>query len=81
MVCTAVHYALNSVNCYAGWEDVRLLAPKAELKLLVCGGASAIDAARLSYLGEALRALLLMEMRLLEVRSICRLYFTHYHTV
>ncbi|GMH36559.1 hypothetical protein BSKO_04427 [Bryopsis sp. KO-2023] len=53
-----------------GWEDVRLLAPKAELKLLVCGGATAIDAARLSYLGEALRALLLMEMRLLEVNSM-----------
>ncbi len=30
-----------------GWEDVRLLAPHAELRLLVCGQPSLIDAHRL----------------------------------
>lgn len=42
--------------------DVRLLAPRAELRLQVAGGSSMIDAGRLSYLGEALRALLVMEV-------------------
>eukprot|EP00878_Enallax_costatus_P042057 GHUV01049025.1.p2 GENE.GHUV01049025.1~~GHUV01049025.1.p2 ORF type:complete len:120 (+),score=26.38 GHUV01049025.1:183-542(+) len=43
--------------------DVRLLAPRAELRLQVAGGSSMIDAGRLSYLGEALRALLVIEVR------------------
>lgn len=42
--------------------DVRLLAPRAELRLQVGGGSSMIDAGRLSYLGEALRALLVIEV-------------------
>lgn len=42
--------------------DVRLLAPRAELRLQVGGGSSMIDASRLSYLGEALRALLVIEV-------------------
>jgi hypothetical protein len=42
---------------------VRLLAPRAELRLLVAGSSSMVDAVRLSYLGEALRALLVMEAR------------------
>ncbi|CAD7704105.1 unnamed protein product [Ostreobium quekettii] len=62
-----VDFCEDGVPDVEGWEDVRLLAPKAELKLLVCGSTAAIDAKRLSYLGEALRALLLMEMRLLTV--------------
>eukprot|EP00803_Ostreobium_quekettii_P001217 evm.model.scf_1457.3 EVM.evm.TU.scf_1457.3 scf_1457:18929-26380(+) len=66
-VIPGVDFFEDGVPDVEGWEDVRLLAPKAELKLLVCGSASAIDAKRLSYLGEALRALLLMEMRLLTV--------------
>lgn len=48
----------------AGWMDVRLLAPRAELRLQIAGGSSMIDSGRLSYLGEALRALLVMEVRL-----------------
>ena len=35
-----------------GWEDVRLLAPHAELRLLVCGQPSLIDAHRLRYRGQ-----------------------------
>ncbi len=30
-----------------GWENVRLLAPHAELRLLACGQSSLIDAQRL----------------------------------
>lgn len=43
--------------------DVRLLAPRAELRLQIAGGSSMIDSGRLSYLGEALRALLVLEVR------------------
>ena len=32
-----------------GWADVRLLAPHSELRLLVCGQGSLIDAHRLRY--------------------------------
>ncbi|KAF6260727.1 hypothetical protein COO60DRAFT_1505165 [Scenedesmus sp. NREL 46B-D3] len=46
-----------------GWMDVRLLAPRAELRVQVGGGSSMVDAGRLSYLGEALRALLVLEVR------------------
>eukprot|EP00879_Flechtneria_rotunda_P012691 GHRR01013252.1.p1 GENE.GHRR01013252.1~~GHRR01013252.1.p1 ORF type:complete len:386 (+),score=138.11 GHRR01013252.1:137-1294(+) len=46
-----------------GWMDVRLLAPRAELRLQVAGGSSIVDAGRLSYLGEAVRALLVLEAR------------------
>ncbi|CAL8464121.1 g3656 [Coccomyxa elongata] len=52
-----------------GWENVRLLAPHAELRLLVCGESTIIDAHRLSYLGEALRALLVLEVRQLTLAS------------
>ncbi|CAK0786305.1 hypothetical protein CVIRNUC_009518 [Coccomyxa viridis] len=50
-----------------GWENVRLLAPHAELRLLACGQSSLVDAQRLSYLGEALRALLVLEVRQLRL--------------
>eukprot|EP00775_Hariotina_reticulata_P011312 gene11312-11462_t len=46
-----------------GWMDVRLLAPRSELRMTVAGGSSMVDAGRLSYLGEALRALLVLEVR------------------
>ncbi len=46
---------------------MRLLAPRAELRLLLCGGSSLVDSTRLSFLGEALRALLVMEARGLQV--------------
>eukprot|EP00798_Chlamydomonas_sp_ICE-L_P000459 gene459-1865_t len=46
-----------------GWSDIRLLAPRAELRLLLCGGSDLIESAKLSYMGEAMRALLVMEMR------------------
>ncbi len=46
---------------------MRLLAPRAELRLLVCGSSALIDPARLSFLGEALRALLVLEARTLQV--------------
>lgn len=32
-----------------GWENVRLLAPHAELRLLVCGESTIIDAHRLRW--------------------------------
>ena len=51
----------------AGWSDLRLLAPRAELRLLLTGGSSLVDSHRLSFLGEALRALLVMETRSLTV--------------
>lgn len=51
----------------AGWADIRLLAPRAELRLLLTGGTTLIDGSKLSFLGEALRALLVMEMRGLTV--------------
>jgi hypothetical protein len=62
-----------SFPCYcaffllAGWADIRLLAPRAELRLLLTGSAALIDGQKLSYLGEALRALLVLEMRGLQV--------------
>eukprot|EP00891_Asterochloris_glomerata_P001718 jgi/Astpho2/1718/Aster-04143 len=52
-----------------GWDDVRLLAPHAEMRLLCSGQSCLIDAHRLSYLGEALRALLVLEMRGLTVHN------------
>lgn len=52
-----------------GWADVRLLAPRAELRLLLCGRSAMIDAQRLSFLGEALRALLVMETRSLRLMA------------
>lgn len=58
---------LQFVHFSKGWEKVLLLAPKAEVWLLICGGPPTIDAIRLSFLGEALRALLLTEMRSLTV--------------
>lgn len=50
-----------------GWADIRLLAPRAELRLLLTGGSALIDGSKLSFLGEALRALLVMETRTLTV--------------
>jgi hypothetical protein len=46
----------------AGWGDVNLLAPRAELRFIVCGVSSMIESSRLSFLGEALRALLALEV-------------------
>lgn len=54
---------------FAGWQDLRLLAPRAELRLLLCGNSALVDAARLSFLGEALRALLVLEARNVKVMS------------
>ncbi|DBA79408.1 hypothetical protein WJX79_002219 [Trebouxia sp. C0005] len=51
------------------WDSVRLLAPHAELRLLACGQASLIAPHRLSFLGEALRAMLVLEVRQLTVTS------------
>ncbi|KAJ9508288.1 hypothetical protein QJQ45_011794 [Haematococcus lacustris] len=53
-----------------GWADIRLLAPRAELRLLLTGNSCLIDGQKLSYLGEALRALLVLEMRGLTVRTV-----------
>jgi len=61
LVCVDVFYMHTYIP--AGWMDVRLLAPRAELRLQIAGGSSMIDSGRLSYLGEALRALLVMEVR------------------
>lgn len=58
------------VSSRAGWADIRLLAPRAELRLLLTGGTTLIDGSKLSFLGEALRALLVMEMRGLTVRNV-----------
>ncbi|KAJ9510596.1 hypothetical protein QJQ45_027480 [Haematococcus lacustris] len=52
-----------------GWADIRLLAPRAELRLLLTGNSCLIDGQKLSYLGEALRALLVLEMRGLTLLS------------
>jgi hypothetical protein len=49
---------------------VRLLAPRAELRVQIAGGSSMIDSGRLSYLGEALRALLVLEVRP-DLRVLC----------
>ena len=51
----------------SGWSDLRLLAPRAELRLLLTGNTSLVDSHRLSFLGEALRALLVIETRSLTV--------------
>lgn len=62
----ATAYETVAAHCHqlvAGWSDLRLLAPRAELRLLLCGGSSLIDSHKLSFLGEALRALLIMETR------------------
>lgn len=56
-----------ATNGSAGWSDVRLLAPRAELRMLICGASSLIDSTRLSFLGEAIRALLVLEARTLRV--------------
>lgn len=60
----------GGLSSFPGWSDVRLLAPRAELRMLICGGSSLIDPARLSFLGEALRALLVLEARALQVLSL-----------
>ncbi|GBF99399.1 hypothetical protein Rsub_12332 [Raphidocelis subcapitata] len=46
-----------------GWADTRLIAPRAEARVLIAGGTPMLDAPRLAYLGEALRALLVIEAR------------------
>ncbi len=59
---------MRHLQClHAGWSDIRLLAPRAELRLLLTGRSDLLDKDRLSYLGEALRAALVLEMRGLEV--------------
>ncbi|EFJ44779.1 hypothetical protein VOLCADRAFT_121257 [Volvox carteri f. nagariensis] len=60
----------HGLKSFPGWMDVRLLAPRAELRLLLVGTSSLIDARRLSSLGEALRALLVMEVRTLKLVSL-----------
>ena len=59
-----------ALACPAGWADIRLLAPRAELRLLLTGNESLIDGSKLSFLGEALRALLVLEMRGLTVGDV-----------
>jgi len=67
--CTHPHNLSLSCLSPPGWADIRLLAPRAELRLLLTGNSSLIDSTRLSFLGEALRALLVLEMRGLTVGS------------
>lgn len=62
MMCPSPCVFLSAPS-HTGWMDVRLLAPRAELRVQVAGGSSMIDSGRLSYLGEALRALLVLEVR------------------
>ena len=57
----------SSHHTGTGWADLRLLAPRAEVRLLLCGGTSLIDGHKLCYLGEAVRAMLVLEARRLEV--------------
>ncbi|GLC45726.1 hypothetical protein PLESTM_001771400 [Pleodorina starrii] len=64
-----VVYMDAAVSPHFGWTDVRLLAPRAELRLLLVGDSGLIDSTRLSFLGEALRALLVMEVRDLKLVS------------
>ncbi|KAG2446125.1 hypothetical protein HXX76_000723 [Chlamydomonas incerta] len=59
----------NNLPAFPGWTDVRLLAPRAELRLLLTGGSGLVDSTRLSFLGEALRALLVMEARGLQLTA------------
>lgn len=53
----------TSTSPGTGWSELRLLAPRAEVRLLLAGGSSLVDAGRLSYLGEALRAALVLQAR------------------
>eukprot|EP00210_Caulerpa_lentillifera_P002749 g2628.t1 len=62
----------ESIPDVEGWEEALLLAPKAELRVLICGDSSTINVTRLTALGEALRALLVIEMRTLTVTNITR---------
>ncbi|KXZ56481.1 hypothetical protein GPECTOR_1g430 [Gonium pectorale] len=59
----------SGLPSFPGWSDVRLLAPRAELRLLLVGGCGLLDAGRLGCLGEGLRALLVMEARGLTLAS------------
>jgi hypothetical protein len=63
MHCKFMTGCSPALHVPAGWMDVRLLAPRAELRVQIGGGSSMVDAGRLSYLGEALRALLVLEVR------------------
>lgn len=60
---------------------MRLLAPRAELRLQIAGGSSMIDSGRLSYMGEALRALLVLEVREAMALPLCALLMTHHDPV
>lgn len=53
-----------------GWSETQLMAPRAELRLQLTGGSALLDAARLAYLGEGLRSLLVIEARSAEVESV-----------
>lgn len=63
LVMPGLDLTQSIASAVPGWSDLRLLAPRAELRLLLCGGSSLIDSHKLSFLGEALRALLIMETR------------------
>jgi len=58
-----VDTAMGLALAVPGWADIRLLAPRAELRLLLTGNSTLIDSSKLSFLGEAVRALLVLEMR------------------
>lgn len=62
--------AMSLTAIVPGWQHVRLLAPCAELRLLAVGRANLLDVQRLSYLGEALRALLVVEARSLRLEGM-----------
>jgi len=46
-VVTGSDFKMGVARAVPGWENVRLLAPHAELRLLACGQSSLIDAQRL----------------------------------
>lgn len=69
-VADGMDFSQGVAAAVPGWADVRLLAPRAELPLRLCGGQPLIDSHRLSFLGEALRALLVMELRQLTLVDV-----------
>eukprot|EP00983_Pelagomonas_calceolata_P046317 1140104-Pelagomonas_calceolata.AAC.6 len=60
-ICAYQDFVIDPIH--SGWADIRLLAPRAELRLLLTGNSTLIDSSKLSFLGEAVRALLVLEMR------------------
>ncbi|PSC70291.1 AT-rich interactive domain-containing 4-like [Micractinium conductrix] len=55
---------------FPGWRDVRLLAPNAELRLLLAGVSQVVNTESLRLFGEALRGLLAAEVRCLQVAAV-----------